>query len=122
MTQPTHESVAALEQWAKQERDYATEMGCGTDYTSVNKLRDVLALCAAWREATGACHEWADLHKAALARAEQAERDKQTLAEVAAQHLKDRDAARAEVARLKSALANARAMAEMASETARDRQ
>lgn len=46
----TPEQVAALEQWAKQERDYATEMGCGTDYTSVNKLRDVLALCAAWRE------------------------------------------------------------------------
>lgn len=45
----TEAQVAALEQWAKQERDYATEMG-GTGYTSVNKLRDVLALCAAWRE------------------------------------------------------------------------
>lgn len=50
MTPPTPEQVAALEQWAKQERDYAFEMGCGTDYTSVNKLRDVIALCAAWRE------------------------------------------------------------------------
>ena len=50
MTPPTTEQITALEQWAKREHDYATEIGFGTDYTSVNKLRDVLALCAAWRE------------------------------------------------------------------------
>lgn len=95
MTPPTPEQVAALEQWAKQERDYATEMGCGTDYTSVNKLRDVLALCAAWREGQEdnltlqliidgvnhdmRCDDGSCLRcqrDAAVARAEQAERER----------------------------------------------
>lgn len=95
MTPPTTEQITALEQWAKREHDYATEIGFGTDYTSVNKLRDVLALCAAWREGQEEnltlqliidgvnhdmrCDDGSCLRcqrDAAVARAEQAERER----------------------------------------------
>ena len=98
MTPPTTEQITALEQWAKREHDYATEIGFGTDYTSVNKLRDVLALCAAWREGQEdnltlqliidgvnhdmRCDDGSCLRcqrDAAVARAEQAERERDAL-------------------------------------------
>ncbi len=75
-----------LEQWAREELEYLTAPDIKGDPDSIASLQSVLALCetvramqAALDEATGACHEWAALHGAAVARAEQAERERDAL-------------------------------------------
>jgi len=71
MTPPTPD-LTALEQWAREQM-----AGCG-NCPRCERYKAILALCETVRaqqtaldEATGACHEWAALHKAAVARAEQ---------------------------------------------------